>query len=424
MKNFKRVLEAIEFGGETPRKFYNPQKLEYDETQDEYLHMLYSQSYQKTIERLAHYTDKTLEQLGDYPLTAGIQNLLMELLQFENAHKPALEALAVKTVLDMPECASIKAQIEAGRVKIDAKLSTGELQKAITDAEVEEKEKEHYDEEGQPVIDEEETDLDEDEQREVKLHMDIMGKEEIQERRDFADILRYGESFNHLYSFNLVAPELENIMNPEIIKKYGLASATVQTLYYEAQPGIEGEAARTPNASLGSADIDSEGRDEEGHGVFTIKARAIIFPFLIHEIIKGIMKYVGKMPETRNVQKLGTLEGESRKMRFAPEMVRRILSLVPDQFIKHKFAIYQRLQRLELGEFQEFKRSLASADTTRAKEIIDEIIREMCEDFELDPRTGDWIHEGEDEGEDEGGFEAPQGYTPDDDGEMDFDDEI
>jgi hypothetical protein len=422
MNRLNKVLEAIEFEGDVPNKFYNKDKFTQDETQDEYLHMLYSKSYQKAIERLSHYTGKTLEELGDYPLMSGIQQLLIELMGFESNHKEQLQQLAIKVVLDLPEFAPIKERVEMGRVKIDAILTTGELQKAITDKEAEKRKEEHYDEEGQPVLDEEETEgYTEEEKEEMKAAIDFAGQEEAEEKADLAEIIRYGESFNHLFSFNLVTPELQGILGNDLTQKYGLAAATVQTLYYYAPPGGEADAARTPNAALGSAESEPDGKDDEGKSKYTIKARAIIFPFLIHEIIKGCLTYNQSFNVIRNTAKLNTLEGEAKKMRFAPEFVRQVIGLIPPQFHEHKLHIYQLLQDLPIMDLREFRQSLTTPDKTRAKEIMNEIIQDMCQEFDLDPETGKWIHEGQDDDEDKGGFEAPQGYTPEEDEEdLDF----
>ena len=145
-------------------------------------------------------------------------------------------------------------------------------------------------------------------------------------------------------------------LNPELADMYGIASSIVQVLYYYAPPGIEGQAAQNTQSALGSAEAEPEGRGEEGHGKYTIKARAMIFPFLVHEIIKGIMQWYNQhMDELRNVQRTSTLEEEGRKMREAQALVKKVIDLIPNQFVKHKNYIY--LSKVNNSSYRRHERS-------------------------------------------------------------------
>jgi hypothetical protein len=387
MNKFNKFFkEAINVG--PVGRFYHPSKLAEDETADDYRQMLYSQNYQKVIERLSQYSRTPVEQLGNYPIERQILEILNRVLRIESNHKARLEELAIKTVLDLPEMKFVKESIEDGTLKIDAKLSSGELQRAITDMEAVEKEAELQDEQGNPVIEDE--DLTEAERTNIALAMDIMGAEEIKERKSFADAIKFGEAFNHLYSYNLVRDQI-NELNTELADMYGIASSIVQVLYYYSPPGIEGEAAKNAESALGSAEAEPEGRDEEGRGKYTIKARAMIFPFLVHEIIKGIMQWYNQhMDELRNVQRTSTLEDEGRKMRYAQALVKKVIDLIPDQFVKHKNYIYQKLIALPIEDMKEVEKN-----GPRAKDIVQEIIDEMIQDYNLDPETGDTKEEEE-----------------------------
>lgn len=389
--------EAIDIGQGNPN-FYNPQKLAEDEGVEEYRHMLYSDNYQKVIQRLANYTGKNPEELGNYPITQEVVSILQKILRVESSHKEKLEKLAVSMVLKLEEMQPIRDAIKDGVLKFDAKISSGELENAITDLEAQTKEEEMTDEEGNPIVEGEE--LTDEEKTNIALAMDIMGAEEIKERKDFADILKYGESFNHLYSYNLVRDQLNEI-NPDLAGMYGVVSAIVQVLYYYSPPGIEGQVAQTPGAALGSAESEpQEGRGEEGEGVYVIKCRAMTFNFLVHEIIKGIMQYVTMTDETRNVEKVGTLENETRKARFAQAQVQKILEMIPQPFQKHKYFIYQELLKLPANELAEVK-----ASGGRARAIIANIIKDMSEEYGLDPETGEEVYKDEEPSQPEDGEE-------------------
>lgn len=397
-KVLRKINEAIDIGEGNPN-FYNPDKLAEDEAVEEYKHMLYSKNYQRVIERLAKYTNKDPEQLGNYPLLTASLDLLNKIKRIEENNREKLENLAVKLVLNLEEMQPIKDAIEDGVLKIDAKIteSGGELENAITDLEAKVREAEQKDDEGQEVVEGE--GLTEEEKLNIALAMNIMGEEEIKERKSFADILKYGESFNHLYSYNLVRDQLDEI-NPDLANMYGIVSAIVQVMYYYAPQGIEAMAAKTQGAALGSAETESgEDRGEEGEGKYTIKARAMTFSFLVHEIVKGIMQYTTMMDELRNVEKTASLEGETRKARFAQEQVKQILELIPSGFLKHKYYIYQQLMALPIEDLKEVQ-----AGGGKARSIVNQIVKDMSEEFGLDPETGEEVEEYKDSefsGEDE-----------------------
>ena len=397
-KVLKTIQEAIEIGENNPN-FYDPNKLAEDEAVEEYKHMLYSNNYQKVIERLCQYTGKDPEELGNYPLLRAAVDLLDKIKKIETANKEKLEELAVKMVLNLEEMQPVREAIADGVLKIDAKITGtgGELENAITDLEAQVREAEQKDEQGEPVVEGE--GLTEEEKLNIALAMNIMGEEEIKERKSFADVLKYGEAFNHLYSYNLVKDQIDEI-NPDLANMYGLASAIVQVMYYYAPQGVEGMAAKSPGAALGSAETQpEEGTGEEGEGKYVVKARAMTFSFLIHEIVKGIMQYITMMDELRNVEKTASLEGETRKARFAQEQVKQILSLIPTPFIKHKYYIYQQLMQLPIEDLNEIQ-----AGGGRARSIVNQIIKDMANEFGLDPETGEEIEEYKDteiSGEDE-----------------------
>jgi hypothetical protein len=71
-------------------------------------------------------------------------------------------------------------------------------------------------------------------------------------------------------------------------------------------------------------------------------------------------------------------------MRFAQTQLKRILSLIPEPFVKHKYYIYQQLMRLPINDLKEVQEN-----GTRAKNIVKEIVDEMVQEFNLDPETGE-----------------------------------
>jgi hypothetical protein len=90
------------------------------------------------------------------------------------------------------------------------------------------------------------------------------------------------------------------------------------------------------------------------------------------------------MDELRNVQKTSTLEDESRKMRYAQALVKRVIDLIPDSFVKHKNLIYQEILSLPIEDMKEIEKG-----GPRSKDIIKDIIDTISQEFDLDPETGE-----------------------------------
>lgn len=285
-----KLKEALDlpFGG----KYMHPSKKDYvenlpshekdivtgmypslDKENQAYLELITSESYKRSVERLAKYLGVSIEQLHKkYPsfssLYSVIINNFFEIIEAEKQYKEELEILAVETVLDLPEFSAIKEMVNDGMLTIDARIDSPDISNAITENEIKAKP-------GKLSTSEKDTEQLSKEFVKPELNPEILAK------RSFAKTLTQGNAVNKFYLFHLVEDKLNEI-NPKLPKMYGIVCAGT-TLSYYGMPMIEMSKFFAESAAVGSAEVEDDS---------TIKARGANFPILVHEIVKGLYNWL------------------------------------------------------------------------------------------------------------------------------------
>jgi len=136
-----------------------------------------------------------------------------------------------------------------------------------------------------------------------------------------------------------------------LIYNYGLVT-TVAQLFYFASPPIE-------NFTLPMIEAAAQGSEEvvpEGD-VYTVKALAKTFPYLIHEIVKGIYEYLAidpdkSVPEAAVERKLkkDVIEQEVTDTIAGPELWNKIFELVSTEDQKYLPFVYQYVLALPIED--------------------------------------------------------------------------
>jgi len=155
-----------------------------------------------------------------------------------------------------------------------------------------------------------------------------------------------------LYLFNLVKSKLDE-MDKSLVYNYGLIT-TVAQLFYFATPPIE-------NFSLSMIEATAQGSEEvvpEGD-TYAIKALAKTFPYLVHEIVKGIYEYLAldpdkTVPEAQVERKLkkDVIEQEVTDTIAGPELWNKIFELVGIDDQKYLPFIYQGVLSLPIDDIK------------------------------------------------------------------------
>lgn len=320
---------------ETPFK-----KVDFPEPDEEgygnYEELLATDEYATALERLSRYTG--VRNIGTgidgryYSLSTQASRILSEIQTAERNHEAELEELCerlVKQHFKIPE----------NRLQFDIKLQTESIQvnQDPDEAEVQEQEEELVDE--------------------------ILNLERA--KRRLLNAMTQGHAVDGTWMFETVIPEIQRITNvANLTDKYAIFVSTMMLGYWQF-----------PDEMMESAIDNGKGEFKEAQGAGktrldsttnppTVIARAVIFPFLIHETIKGVMEFLSKQrnpDDPERVQKAMDLEDTVRNeiwdIRLGPAIWRRLNVLYPESIKveedkkKLQYYIYSNVANLPAKEF-------------------------------------------------------------------------
>lgn len=349
MRSFKEAIET----GEHP-DFIHPEKRKQleagteeilgvlPEKAQDYYELIISDAYIKLLDRIQYYTKAPVTHENFPQLVSKIFSAFAKISEIESQNKAKLEKLAVQVVLDLPEFEFVKKLVESNRLKIIAKLGTPDLKNAVTQSEQEAQEKLTPDVDGLSDL----------EELNQIVAENLFDDTETKLRRRLANTLMQGNAVSKLYLFNLVKSKLDE-MDKSLVYNYGLIT-TVAQLFYFATPPIE-------NFSLSMIEATAQGSEEvvpEGD-TYAIKALAKTFPYLVHEIVKGIYEYLAldpdkTVPEAQVERKLkkDVIEQEVTDTIAGPELWNKIFELVGIDDQKYLPFIYQGVLSLPIDDIK------------------------------------------------------------------------
>jgi hypothetical protein len=278
---------------------------------DRYLEIITSESYQQNIKRVAHYLGISVSEVQNkfpnYPTMAMLAiKALNDIKRAESGMKQQLEQIAVNLVLDLPENKLIKQSVEDGYVKIDAKLGNADLTKAVTADKMDEEMPN-----GLTVA----------ENLNIQLNTALGGDTEGKLRRTLANYMTQGDAVNKLFLFNTISDELD-ALSPNLSKKYGVLAAVTQIGYYMT-PDFPITSDIVNMAAVGSEQVIPTGEN------YTIKARAMTFPYLVHELVKGFGDYLSMDVASQEELDTETMDDEIKQIMAGPALEMKLRKLVP-----------------------------------------------------------------------------------------------
>ena len=278
---------------------------------DRYLEIITSESYQQNIKRVAHYLGISISEVQNkfpnYPTMAMLAiKALNDIKRAESGMKQQLEQIAVNLVLDLPENKLIKQSVEDGYVKIDAKLGNADLTKAVTADKMDEEMPN-----GLTVA----------ENLNIQLNTALGGDTEGKLRRTLANYMTQGDAVNKLFLFNTISDELD-ALSPNLSKKYGVLAAVTQIGYYMT-PDFPITSDIVNMAAVGSEQVIPTGEN------YTIKARAMTFPYLVHELVKGFGDYLSMDVASQEELDTETMDDEIKQIMAGPALEMKLRKLVP-----------------------------------------------------------------------------------------------
>lgn len=374
--------------------------------------LLASKRFKDVVAKVKRYTGEEgniTDQNVLSQLMSTMQRTLMSVLRFEQDNKEYLENLAVELVKKEMSLPEDTLQFDAKLVGIGGIDSEG-FSKESEDPSEEEVEQQFG------VNPEEAEDGLED-------FMDAMEKfDQETAKRRFINALIQGASKKGHYMFELVANELTE-RDPNIVNQYGILMSVNDLLYWVLPDGMM-EMGMGDGNQAGKEEIDTETDPP------TIIARAVFFPALIHEVIKGVMEIMGTqgLPDDPRsaemvMNKTDTLPSEIWDLRLGPIIWEKFRSSYPDRLNQEDMThiqnyLFSRFSQLDAEEFfrvaKEIMRGSAMGKSILGN-MVDQIIQDLQnEDYEEDQ----YNREKEDDDDDGlGGFLGSLGITfsPEDD---------
>ena len=318
---------------------------------DRYLEIITSESYQQNIKRVAHYLGISVSEVQNkfpnYPTMAMLAiKALNDIKRAESGMKQQLEQIAVNLVLDLPENKLIKQSVEDGYVKIDAKLGNADLTKAVTADKMDEEMPN-----GLTVA----------ENLNIQLNTALGGDTEGKLRRTLANYMTQGDAVNKLFLFNTISDELD-ALSPNLSKKYGVLAAVTQIGYYMT-PDFPITSDIVNMAAVGSEQVIPTGEN------YTIKARAMTFPYLVHELVKGFGDYLSMDVASQEELDTETMDDETKQIMAGPALEMKLRSLVPKEKIEYLPLIKKLFYKLPIETIKEIL-----AGGMKAKYHVDNLI--------------------------------------------------
>ena len=284
---------------------------------DRYLEIITSESYQKNIQRVAYYLGISVSEIQNkfpnYPTMAMLAiKALNDIKRAESGMKQRLEQIAVEVVLDLPENKFIKKLVDDDDIIIDAKLGNADLTKAVTADKMDEEMPN-----GLTVA----------ENLNIQLNTMLGDNTEGKLRRTLANYMTQGDAVNKLFLFNTVSDKLDSL-SPNLSKKYGVLAAITQIGYY-LTPDFPITSDIVNMAAVGSEQVVPTGEK------YTIKARAMTFPYLVHELVKGIGDYLSMDVASQEELDTETMDDEIKQIMAGPALEMKLRKLIPADKIEY-----------------------------------------------------------------------------------------
>lgn len=332
---------------------------------------LATDSYKRSMAASARYVDRPIRSRDQaHQAAVDMFRVLHSIIQRESAHKEALEQLAVKTVLSMPEFKLLADAVKRGDVAIDAKLERPDLSRA----KIEEPEDAEDQEAPEAAEQPEEPDV---------IRQEI--GEEASKRR-LINLMIQGAAVTNNYAFAYYAADALNQIDPTLAKDYGKLMAYSELGYWVQDDEVVAAALRQAgsDAQFGASDIVPEEEEER----LTIRARSLAFPGLVHELIKGAMEYLSINDDDDWSNQQAAMEQadiaseEAWHMAFGPGLWRKFMEALGDNQ-DLMTAVYDQVVRLPAGQFNALMKEVAQG-TRRAAQTLQGMADKIRSDMEAD----------------------------------------
>jgi hypothetical protein len=204
-------------------------------------------------------------------------------------------------------------------------------------------------------------------------------------KRRFINSLIQGAAFKGGHMYVMVRDEINDI-NPQLMNLYAVTQALMEHAYW-IFPDMEGMAGGG-GGQMGQSEFDPETDPP------TVKARAVTFPLLVHELVKGVYEVFGThgLPDDPRQAEMvlsaeDSLPSEIWDSRLGPIFWEKFVSTYPmelfDDDMKHiQHYLFMRFSSLSAEEFMRVAKMILSGDPKGQQFIqrmVDDIVKELKE---------------------------------------------
>ena len=203
------------------------------------------------------------------------------------------------------------------------------------------------------------------------------------EKRRFINSLIQGAAFKGGHMYNLVKNEINDI-NPQLMNLYAVTQSLMEHAYW-IFPNMEGMAGGG-GGQMGQSEVDEETDPP------TVKAKAVTFPLLVHELVKGVYEIFGShgLPDDPRQQEMilnaeDTLPSEIWDSRLGPIFWEKFMASYPielfDEDKKHiQHYLFMRFSALSAKDFMRVSKMILKGDPS-GQQFIQGMVNEIVKDL-------------------------------------------
>ena len=324
----------------------------------DFIELISSKRFKDSVDKVRRYMGNTQVIQGGNPLMQLMMTVgqaMQQIIGIQMRHKEELEQLAIKLVKDEMGIPEDAMQFKAELVMQPMGAAEGMQGEAELPSE-----------------------------EEVEEFMGDMESFNLERsKRRFINSLIQGAAFKGGHMYVLVSNEL-NDMDPRLLNLYGVSQSLMEHAYW-IFPDME-QMAGGGGGQMGQSEVDEETDPP------TVKAKAVTFPLLVHELVKGVYEIFGThgLPDDPRQQEMilnaeDTLPAEIWDSRLGPIFWEKFMATYPmelfDEDKKHiQHYLFMRFSALDAKEFFRVANLILSGDPKGNKFIqhmVDDIVREL-----------------------------------------------
>jgi len=331
-----------------------------------------SERFKQVIENIRRYTNipGPVDMRNISQLQMLLMSALREIVNIERQHKEYLENLSIELV---------RKELEIGLSEIEYEsylVSYGEISNEGFQMEPEEKSVEEIAKLFQTPEKEED-----EEENPVESLLRALEEFNIERsKRRLINMFIQGAGAKAQYMYHLIEEKL-NELDPRLLNLYGTLMSVNEMLYWILNENMLGN---LMGSKAGSVEVDTNQDPPK------VVAKGVIFPVLLHELVKGTYEVIGKfgLPSNPEKQKMvtgyeDTLPAEVWDLRFGPVFWERLLNAYPNKIFEsgQRFIqnyLFQKFVMMSAEEFIDLTKMILLGNP-KANQILDRMVKEISE---------------------------------------------